>query len=279
MAAKQIKLDTLLISQPQEIDPSDRVAPPRVPVKNEKSSGEMSAALLPPSAEVAASHSILFLTESTFRNTKVSGLMLPYGGADGGGSCDNDFGNDLVTRWRGGRTEVCSSSSSSSSNSAMSSINCYPIKQTRHAGVCDNLCVMHGVSLDISVFADDQMTYRAVENYVSTKHMAQPYIKPPRGTIAASCNVRSEHWDPKYYPGWNADWVTGAVDAGAYSASAICDETWHEKALLIQRDTFANFFHDSEDFVNTFLSLAILEWSLNDTQLLVTDLHPNGPFW
>ena len=49
--------------------------------------------------------------------------------------------------------------------------------------------------------------------------------------------------------------------------------------LFVQRDTFANFFHDSEDFVNAFLSLAILEWSMKDVQVYVSDLYPKGPFW
>ena len=32
--------------------------------------------------------------------------------------------------------------------------------------------------------------------------------------------------------------------------------------------------HDSEDFINVFLALAILQWTAGDTQLLLTDLHP-----
>jgi hypothetical protein len=49
--------------------------------------------------------------------------------------------------------------------------------------------------------------------------------------------------------------------------------------MIIQRDTFANFFHDSEDFVNAFLAYAILEWNLGETQIFLTDLYPQGPFW
>ena len=79
----------------------------------------------------------------------------------------------------------------------------------------------------------------------------------------------------------------------------------------MQRDTFANFFHDSEDFVNAFLALAVLQWAPGDVQVhswapvtappspprsldadkdglpvpslppqvLLTDLYPQGPFW
>ena len=51
------------------------------------------------------------------------------------------------------------------------------------------------------------------------------------------------------------------------------------RVLVLQRDTFANFFHDSEDFVNAFLAMAVLQWRLKDTQVFLTDLYPRGPFW
>lgn len=260
-----LKQDPLKLSEPQHDQQQDQ----------EYARGDQQGSVLSaPSKEVAATHSILFLSDSAFRSTKVSDLMLPYGGAEGGGSCSGDFGNDLVTRWRNSRIDVCSGTSSG--------IACYPIKQTRHAGVCDNLCVMHGVALDISVFADDRSTAAAVRQYVATKHMAQPYLKPATGTVRTrgTCNINHQHWDPKFYPGWNADWIPGAVRvAGNNEVSCPSSPSSVSKALLLQRDTFANFFHDSEDFVNAFLSLAILQWSLSETQLLLTDLHPRGPFW
>ncbi|CAN0025390.1 unnamed protein product, partial [Choristocarpus tenellus] len=48
---------------------------------------------------------------------------------------------------------------------------------------------------------------------------------------------------------------------------------------VVQRHTFANLFHDSEDFVNAFLALAILRWSTGETQVFLSDLYPKGPFW
>jgi hypothetical protein len=49
--------------------------------------------------------------------------------------------------------------------------------------------------------------------------------------------------------------------------------------MIMQRDTFANFFHDSEDFFDIFLGMAVLDWSKMDTQIFLTDLYPRGPFW
>lgn len=47
---------------------------------------------------------------------------------------------------------------------------------------------------------------------------------------------------------------------------------------IVQRDTFANLFHDSEDFVNAFLAMAILRMAPGETQIFITDLYPKGPF-
>ena len=104
--------------------------------------------------------------------------------------------------------------------------------------------------------------------------------------------------------GWNEDWTTRAVqpittiykDPTTATAAAggggggggstsdsnggnsvVCDEWVDHSVLVVQRDTFANFFHDSEDFVNVFLALAILQWTAGDTQLFLTDLYPQVP--
>eukprot|EP00960_Hanusia_phi_P002366 68285-Hanusia_phi.AAC.1 len=58
-----------------------------------------------------------------------------------------------------------------------------------------------------------------------------------------------------------------------------CDEWEETTTIVLQRDTFANFFHDSEDFFNLFLALAILDLGLADFQLFFLDLYPRGPFF
>lgn len=55
-----------------------------------------------------------------------------------------------------------------------------------------------------------------------------------------------------------------------------CEEWIEAPTLIVERDTFANFFHNSEDFFNAFLALAILGWPLNGLQILLTDLYPKG---
>ena len=80
-------------------------------------------------------------------------------------------------------------------------------------------------------------------------------------------------------PGWNQDWTTKAVSFVGEGRAAECGEWVSHNVLVVQRDTFANFYHDSEDMVNAFLAMAVLGWSLNDTQVMLTDLYPEGPFW
>jgi hypothetical protein len=51
-------------------------------------------------------------------------------------------------------------------------------------------------------------------------------------------------WEIKNFPGWNADWTVNSVEFAPFSESN-CDIHVDHSVLVIQRDTFANFFHDS----------------------------------
>ena len=136
------------------------------------------------------------------------------------------------------------------------------------------------------------------------------------GFVKANCELNDQRWQPKYMPGWNADWTTGAVASVETTSDAFCDEWVDHPVLVVQRDTFANFFHDryvpflqkktnlrmlskccasdflrksitlklidflsSEDFFNVFIAMAVLEWKAGDIQIYLTDLYPKGPFW
>ncbi|CAN0446857.1 unnamed protein product, partial [Ectocarpus sp. 8 AP-2014] len=76
--------------------------------------------------------------------------------------------------------------------------------------------------------------------------------------------------------GWNADWTTKSFQP---VDQLECDGWVDHPVMVIQRDTFANLFHDSEDFVNAFLAMSILRKRPADVQVLLTDLYPRGPFW
>ena len=219
-------------------------------------------------------HHILTLSDNDFYSTSFDEMMAPYGESNGGGSCSSDFGNELVSRWRRTKTEYCGKSNSKS----VSSINCYLVKQTRHHGNGDNLCVLEDVSVNMGIFADDSVMRPVVKHYVDTRHMDQPYVKFPMGFVQASCEHKPQYWVDAVMPGWNAQWTTQATSF-VDSASLQCDEHVAHPVLIVQRDTFANFFHDSEDFVNVFLAMAILKWSIGNTQIYLTDLYPQGPFW
>ena len=84
--------------------------------------------------------------------------------------------------------------------------------------------------------------------------------------------------DPSSF-GCKDGWGGGSGGVYADGTASVCDEWIEHPALLTQRDTFANFFHDSEDFFNVFIAMAVLEWTPQQTQMLLTDLYPEGPFW
>lgn len=92
------------------------------------------------------------------------------------------------------------------------------------------------------------------------------------GFIKAACDF-TYLWKSDSMPGWNAEWTTGAVqsvdainsglegnvegrggagwgaggrggEAGGGDGGVVCDEWVDHPVLVVQRDTFANFFHD-----------------------------------
>jgi hypothetical protein len=219
------------------------------------------------------------MDEKTFRNTKINDMMGSYGESNGGGSCSGDFGNELVKRWRNTRRNFCKRKETIPITS-ISSIDCFLVFQTRHHGNGDNLCLMNNISMHMGIFGNDKIVRPIVKHYVDTRHADQPYVHFKKGFLEADCEVVKDRWREKYMPGWNVDVTVNAFsNVSTTNLLSHCNKWISHNILLIQRDTFANFFHDSEDFINAFLSMAILEWKLSDTQLYFTDLYPEGPFW
>eukprot|EP01033_Poteriospumella_lacustris_P001401 gene1401-1017_t len=186
------------------------------------------------------------------RDTSIDMLMSSYGEAEGGPTCGADFGNQLIKRWRDTR-EVNCAPSGNSDNKLNSKIDCFLMHQNHHHGNGDNLCLMENVAMDLGVYGHDQFTRSIIDHYVQTRHADQPYPKFPSGFITGDCDVQPEHWQSRVMPGWNADLTTGAYRhiRELKNADQVQCDTWIEHPVLMQeRDTFANFFHDSEDFVN-----------------------------
>lgn len=239
-----------------------------------------------------AKHPILSLSDTEFRAKSFDVMMGWYGEADGGGSCGIDFGNALINRWRDTKESYCDPKDLGPSGPRIadgSSIDCYLVHQTRHHGGGDNLCVMKNVSVNMGFFGDKQSIDRVVEVYVNTKHNQQPYVEFPMGFLKSPCTTVPSKWKSQSMPGWNEQWTTGSFqsvstplnldvgDVGLRGAGdGLCDEWVNHRVLIVQRDTFANFFHDSEDFTNAFIALAVLRWSMDDTQIYLTDLYPKG---
>lgn len=229
-------------------------------------------------------HPILYLSDKEYKETSVAKLMSTYGEAEGTPSCPGDFGNKLVNRWREQKKTFCSPLGQNGDIGNHSSVECYHVKQTKHHGSGDNICVMRNVAVDLaSQFDsdDDQVAGDVVKNYVTTRHAQQPYIHFKKGFVSTlyGCSADREYMKEKYHPGWNSDWTVNGLQTTSPTSPSEC-AVWVDHPVLIdQRDTFANFFHDSEDFVNVFLAMAILEWNFQNTQVLLTDLYPKGPFW
>jgi hypothetical protein len=90
----------------------------------------------------------------------------------------------------------------------------------------------------------------------------QGFITPVYG-----CSGDRNAFSERFHPGWNADWTSRGLDHEKTTGALEC-AIWIDHPVLVnQRDTFANFFHDSEDFFNVFLGMAVLQWNFQDTQV------------
>jgi len=122
-------------------------------------------------------------------------------------------------------------------------------------------------------------------NYVKSRHNQQhSKLKWSKGTWGGTCSVDQNNggWEKKFFPGWNENWFNAfspGINGPISPDSDQCD-VWEESpTLIVERDTFANFFHNSEDFFNTFVALSVLKWPIKDLQIFITDIYPKGAFW
>ena len=259
-----------------------------------------------PPAELASRNPILYMDESTLRSTPLDKLMDMYGpkGAhqftnggsgrrllrrpSGGSGCDYDFGVTLSDRWRDAAKECCAPIPAQSKTGPASNgtkLTCHFIQQTKHHGAGDQLLLGENVQLSFKdlVDRDGAIPKAYFTRYVQTKHnQGHSKIKWSKGSMSGTCRPDpSAGWKKSNFPGWNVDYFDSfepLLGADAH-APLQCDVWVNEPTLLVERDTFANFFHNSEDFFNTFLALSILRWPVKDLQILLTDIFPKGPFW
>jgi len=202
-----------------------------------------------------------------------------------GGQCDDDFGVGLADRWRASRKECCHPHTPAS-NLSSSTLQCHFISQSRHHGAGDQLMLGTNVRLQFRDLVDEggKLPKQYFKKYVQTKHNQEwSKLKWSKGTLAGTCTPDEQAgFVASHFPGWNANYHKSFLalppEPEGSSGGLQCDVWVDEPTLLLERDTFANLFHNSEDFFNTFLALAILRWPVANLQVLLTDLFPPGPF-
>eukprot|EP00981_Chlorochromonas_danica_P007801 scaffold1884_cov343-Ochromonas_danica.AAC.18 len=262
---------------------SEETSPSQVVIPPSKVEVSGSYSTIKPTLPGAKDRPVLTLSDEELAHTTLDEMISWYGEADGGGSCANDFGYSLIKRWQATKAPYCPATTQTKSPpkaALQSSINCYLVHQTRHHGNGDNICHMKNVAVDMKIFTKESVTTPVIEKYVQTQHFQQPYIPFPSGFIQGDCEVDGRYWKASNMPGWNADLTVKAFQKISSDHAIEQCEVWIDHPVLItQRDTFANFFHDSEDFVNVFIAMAVLKWSPGNTQQYLTDLYPRGAFW
>lgn len=78
---------------------------------------------------------------------------------------------------------------------------------------------------------------------------------------------------------------TNSISLFSLCLSFVCFKVHTQYTLPLYHPPLTSFsflstvFHNSEDFFNTFLSLAILRWPIRSLQIVLTDIFPEGPFF
>ena len=228
-------------------------------------------------------HRILTLSDTDFENVKISEMMSWYGEADGGNTCAGDFGNQLVNRWRATRKSYCASTGFidgaevGSSQAIDSSIDCFPVRQTRHHGVCDNMCLMKDVSINTGIFGKDTAVDGAVKEYVKTKHMKMPYVKYPKGFVRSTCKPTPNNWDRKFLPGWNAEVTVDATEIvpkqniGKLKLLDMCENRTKICSLLLSMHTLV-----TADVLRSSLSNVSIEYLSGQQQPTPKSTHTSA---
>jgi hypothetical protein len=178
----------------------------------------------------AKEHKILTLSDEEFDHTRVSEMMSWYSDSQTisgqGFNCPSDFGNALVNRWRETKKTYCAPTvsydsqvfGSSSSEPIQSSIDCYPVKQTRHHGGGDNLCHLKDISMNVGLFGQDRVVDPVIQRYVDTIHEVLPYVHYPKGFVRSTCQPVASNWIKETLPGWNYDLVMAALESSPPSS-------------------------------------------------------------
>ncbi|KAJ1452049.1 hypothetical protein M885DRAFT_528080 [Pelagophyceae sp. CCMP2097] len=263
-----------LVAPPPPAAAQQLTAPPvaEAPEAASPAAAGPAAPLEPAAASKAyAEHYILSLPLAEVRSTPVQRLLARYGKTHGPGACERDFGNDLIKYWRGTKQNYCAPRVAGGTK-----LDCFLAHQNNHKGGGDQLCHGERLRFNFRDLADGRTPQAYFKKYVDSKHQQQfSKIAYTKGSLAGTCDTVPKLWKATSFPGWNVNWFNAFKPVEALD----CEVTETAPTLIVERDTFANFFHNSEDFINTFIALAVLGWPLQELQILVTDLYPRGPFW
>ena len=243
-----------------------------------------------PVVDFTGTHPIIALSEHDFRATSVGDMIQGYGppmegtetSSVKGATCETDYGMGLVLRWRSSAASFCGASVSGNSNpsdtkAADSRVITYTTIQSNHAGKGDTLVELNNVVLDTSKFCSKANTAKVVQEFTDSKRY-NAHMSFDESVLFGHCAITKTP-DKHNFPGWQKEWMnrfTATDDAD--SGMLECD-MWEEvPTFLVQRHGFANMYHGSEDFFNTFLALAILNIPVNYARFMLSDLYPWGGY-
>jgi len=218
-------------------------------------------------AAMATNHPVLWMTESEFRETTVDKMVDMYSGQK-----EQCFGNelpgkDIIESWRSEGRDYCRKIDADHVG-----MRCYSFKSPWQWGP-QQFCRHTDVAVSWKELSDKTFI-DAYMNVVRTEGH-NGHVTWKEGHWGGQCKIGdTERWDEKRFTGYTNNWFKTRHE-GKWK----CDITVEDPVVIIQRDAWANLWHQSNDFLSTILELAVLRMNTKNLRVEVVDVAPRGGLW
>eukprot|EP00981_Chlorochromonas_danica_P003901 scaffold742_cov186-Ochromonas_danica.AAC.6 len=190
-------------------------------------------------------------------------------------SCEQRYGMTLINEWSSHREVWCGSQTTSPSSlgDEESQLICYPNHQAhkkRDGRPADLFCEGFNLIIDFAKVSGQHQSHKKPP-------LGMQYLHFQPGSLQGHCQRNQYYQDRLLMPHHRlqmSSFVSTITEKMEY------DEKEEKIVYLLARDEDCeNAFHSTADFMNMFLVYQALHLKVEDMQVMLWDLHPDGPFF
>uniref|UniRef100_A0A7S0SZ26 EGF domain-specific O-linked N-acetylglucosamine transferase n=1 Tax=Chromulina nebulosa TaxID=96789 RepID=A0A7S0SZ26_9STRA len=180
--------------------------------------------------------------------------------------CESRYGISLAEKWRNNEELWCKSNAIEIN----SQLNCYPYHQ-KHKQLDgrgpDMFCIANNFVIDFS---------KVIGKVPSSKQpLGSQYLSFHKGSLSGECKMTNKYKEHLFMP--HQSLQMNSFEENYHIDSNI--ERYETPLYLMARDEDCeNLFHSTADFMNAYLVISALQIDPKDLQVMLFDLHPDGPY-